>query len=260
MEGMCPAPAMISKRALGMRSAVARTRSGGVERSSCAGHDQSGQRDGGDLIGQIGIAQAGAGGDITFHRGAFEQIAPAGIIGGVIGFEAGGEPAIEHHGADRGDAAAADGGDAIVPALVGADLGGGVAEDQGGDAAGFADGGALGDEAADGDAGEPEAGEAGEIGKAQQVIDVIVEAIGAGGGIGEAVAALVIGEDAIGRRQGRNDVVPDAGVGAQGIGEDQRQAIGRAGQPVMQRDAIQRCKSHGSSPVCSLFKGGAGAL
>ena len=113
-HGMCPAPAMISKRAPGIRSAVARTRSGGVEPSWSPTTRRVGAEYLTDEVSMVGVPHRGAGASVAGGWLADEHVPRSREARALAGSERRGEPAPEDGVRDAGDTIALDLADPLV--------------------------------------------------------------------------------------------------------------------------------------------------
>ena len=124
----------------------------------------------------------------------------------------GGEPPFKDGVRHRFNSPALDLGHALVPDLVGSDLGRGVAKHERRDARRVLTIELLRDEASDGQPDDRRAFDAEAVQKPQEVAGVVGHVALIGAGFGKPVAALVVGDDPEVGREDFRDLIPDAEV------------------------------------------------
>ncbi len=225
----------------------------GRRRAVLIAHDAQGRHgNAAGLLGQIGVADGGAGGRIALAALAGEHHAIAGIIWIVGAPEGRREPAFHHRIKEAGEAVLCDGGDAGVPALGRADLRRGVAEDEGAHKIRPCSGERLRDHAPT---------ERPQMAAARGRVHPSVRQDRRHGSrwsrgpcrVRQTMTALVIEQDRMARRKGARHGIPDAEIRAERIGKDEhRRTLAGTGELIVKRDVFMVMNGTGSSSVLNF--------
>ena len=197
---------------------------------------------------EVGIADRGAGGGVTFDRLAHKHRAIAGEFGAALPMKFRREPFLHDTVSETADALASGGFDSPVPHLAGADLVRCVAEDERADQVRPRGIERLGDQSADGQAAYDSRFHLEMIEQGSEIGGMGFDCIGRVAELAQPMSALVIGDDRVVAGEAHDHVTPDAEIRTQRIGEnDDRLAGGRADQLIVDDGMVQAGELHGLS-------------